>query len=191
MNGRVRQLPPAKMDDETILQPAASAGERAKICSPKWEVVEGSGPHLTKETQALLRLRLRAAALILLVGFGVFLIRHVVGVLTGEPVHWVLLVCHVLVVLVLGFSTLPLCARCAVSIKKLRRAELVVFGFPAAFFVLLQHRATLEHAGRGVLPPPFPFWLLLIFTYGMFIPNTWRRAAIVFLLEHPGAVEIH
>src|SRR5262249_48866982 len=28
-------------------------------------------------------------------------------------------------------------------------------------------------------PPPMPFWLLLIFTYGMFIPNTWRRAACV------------
>src|SRR5262249_15054805 len=26
---------------------------------------------------------------------------------------------------------------------------------------------------------PMPFWLLLIFTYGMFIPNTWRRAALV------------
>jgi eukaryotic-like serine/threonine-protein kinase len=24
-----------------------------------------------------------------------------------------------------------------------------------------------------------PFWLLLIFTYGMFIPNTWQRAALV------------
>ena len=27
------------------------------------------------------------------------------------------------------------------------------------------------------MPPPLSFWLLLIFTYGMFIPNTWRRAA--------------
>jgi serine/threonine-protein kinase len=27
------------------------------------------------------------------------------------------------------------------------------------------------------MPPPMPFWLLLIFTYGMFIPNTRRRAA--------------
>ena len=31
----------------------------------------------------------------------------------------------------------------------------------------------------AVMPPPLPFWLLLIFTYGMFIPNTWRRAAVV------------
>ena len=29
------------------------------------------------------------------------------------------------------------------------------------------------------MPPPMSFWLLLIFTYAMFIPNTWRRAAVV------------
>jgi serine/threonine-protein kinase len=43
----------------------------------------------------------------------------------------------------------------------------------------LQHRTTLDDVARGFMPPPMPFWLLLIFTYGMFIPNTWRRAACV------------
>jgi hypothetical protein len=56
---------------------------------------------------------------------------------------------------------------------------LVIFGIPAAFFLVLQHRATMEDTARSVMPPPVPFWLLLIFTYGMFIPNTWRRAALV------------
>jgi len=181
MTSRFEQLLPGTLDDETILQPVESADQRAKVCCPKRDVVAGSGPHLTKETQALLRLRLRAAAFILLIGFGVFLIRHIAGVLTGEPLSTVLLGFHVLVVLVLAFSTVPLCRHCAVSVKKLRISELVIFGFPAAFFLLLQHRATLEDAGRGVVPPPLPFWLLLIFTYGMFIPNTWRRAALVIL----------
>jgi serine/threonine-protein kinase len=126
-----------------------------------------------------LRLRLRAAAFILLIGFGVFLIRHVVGVFTGEPLSPVLLGFHVLVVVVLGFSAAPLCRQCPVSIQKLRVWELVIFGLPAVFFLMLQHRVTLEDAGLGVMPPPMPFWLLLIFTYGMFIPNTWRRAALV------------
>src|SRR5690606_16743080 len=44
---------------------------------------------------------------------------------------------------------------------------------------LLQRRTTLDEVARGFMPPPMPFWLLLIFTYGMFIPNTWRRAAVV------------
>ena len=174
-----REAAAGTLDAETILQSAAEADEPSEVGSPKREIVAGSGPHLTKETQALLRLRLRAAAFILLVGFGVFLIRHVVGVLTGEPLSVVMLGFHVVVVLVLALSTVPLCRHCPVSIKKLRSAELVVFGFPAVFFLLHQHRVTLEDAGRGVMPPPLPFWLLLIFTYGMFIPNTWRRAAVM------------
>src|SRR5262249_32158788 len=165
--------------EETILHPAAHAGERAKVCCPRKEVVSGSGPHITKETQALLRLRLRAAAFILLIGFGVVLIRHVVGVLTGEPLSPVLLGFQVLVVLVLGLSTVLLCRRSSVSLGKLRVYELIIFSLPAMFFLMLQHRLTLQDVGRGFMPPPMPFWLLLIFTYGMFIPNTWPRAALV------------
>src|SRR5215471_2691879 len=179
MNSRVKKEPRTAPDDETVLQPAAQAGERAKVCCPRRGVVSGSGPHITKETQALLRSRLRAAAFILLIGFGVFLIRHVLGVLTGEPLSPLLLGFHVLVVLVLGFSAFPLCRHCPVSITQLRISELIIFGLPAAFFLMLQHRVTLQDADLGFMPPPMPFWLLLIFTYGMFIPNTWRRAALV------------
>src|SRR5262245_24745771 len=160
MNSRFKQSLPRTLDNDTDLQPAAHADEPAKVCCPKREIIAGSGPHLTKETQTLLRLRLRAAAFILLIGFGVFLIRHVVGVLTGEPLSPVLLGFHVLVVLVLAFSAAPLCRHCAVSLRKLRISELIIFGLPAAFFLMLQHRVALEDAGRGVLPPPLPFWLL-------------------------------
>src|SRR5262249_19332513 len=66
-----------------------------------------------------------------------------------------------------------------VPLHKLRIAELIIFGLPGLFFLLLQHRVTLSEAARGYVPPPMPFWLLLIFTYAMFIPNTWRRAAVV------------
>jgi serine/threonine-protein kinase len=179
MRSRFQELPGDSGDELTVLQPAAPAVEPPKVCCPRRDLVAGSGPHLTKETQALLRLRLRAAALILLVGFGVFLVRHVVGVLSGEPASPVLLGFHVLVVLVLAYSAVPLCSGCAVSIKKLRLSELVIFGLPTAFFLMVQHKMTLEDARRGVHPGSMAFWLLLMFTYGMFIPNTWRRAAVV------------
>src|SRR6516162_73057 len=84
MNNRFKQSPPGILGDETILQPTTPLGEGAKVSSPKREIVAGSGPHLTTETQALLRRRLRAASLILLVGFSLFLVRHIVGLLTGE-----------------------------------------------------------------------------------------------------------
>ena len=169
--------------NEAVIQTAAyapqNAEKRAKVCCPKRELVAGSGPHLTKETQTLLRLRLRAAALILLVGFGVFLVRHIVGALSGEPLSFVLFGFHLLVILVLALSTLPLCGRCALSMRKLRIEELIIFGMPTAFFLMLQHRMTLQNAAGGVTPTPLSLWLLLIFTYGMFIPNNWRRAAWV------------
>ena len=178
MNNQLDQVSQRTLDRETILQPRANAAEPVKVCSPKREIAD-SGPHLTGETNALLRYRLRAAAAILLVGFGAFLVRHVVGVLAGEPLDSLLLGAHVLVVLVLGFSLMPLCRTCPDSMRKLRVSELIIFGLPAAFFLLLQHRVTLSEVARSYMPPPMPFWLLLIFTYAMFIPNNWRRAALV------------
>ncbi len=171
MNGGFLQALPCTLDDETILQSTADPGKR--------KVVAGSAPRLTTETQALLRSRLRAAALILLIGFGVFLIRPVIGALAGEPFSAVFFGFHVLVVLVLGFGAAPLCRRHAVSPSKLRIAELIIFGLAAAFFLMVQHRFALQDAGRGIMPPLLPLWLVLIFTYGMFIPNTWRRATLV------------
>jgi serine/threonine-protein kinase len=178
MNHRLQQAALSPLDQKTVQAPTGPAPP-AKVCRPRQEIVAGSGPHLTNETQVLLRSRLRAAAFILLLGFSVFLIRHVIGVLSGEPLDPALLALHILVVLVLGVSALPLCRHCAISLRKLRLAELVIFGLPAVFFLTLQHRSTLSEAARNFLPPPMPFWLLLIFTYAMFIPNTWRRAALV------------
>src|SRR5262249_31016525 len=118
MRSRVRQGPLSPIDGETVVAPA-NVGEPPKVCCPKRGIIGGSGPHLTKETQSLLRFRLRAAAFILLIGFTVFLVRHVVGVLVGEPLDPFLLGTHILVVLVLGFSSLPLCRKCPVSLQKL------------------------------------------------------------------------
>ena len=175
MNQRLQQAELNTFDQETVKFPV----RQAKVCRPRPEVVVGSGPHLSHETQVLLRSRLRAAASMLLLGFGVFLVRHVIGIRAGEPLDPAMLGLHILVVLVLGVCALPLWRRCALSLGQLRLAELVIFGLPAVFFLALEHRTTLSEAARSYLPSPTPFWLLLIFTYALFIPNTWRRAALV------------
>src|SRR5262245_36483309 len=126
MNYRFPQAAFSPANSVTILSPA-HPGARAQVCCPKRDIADASGPRLSNETQDLLRTRLRAAALILLIGFSVFLLRHVVGILLGEPLYPVLLVAHVLVVLVLGFSSMPLCRQCPVSMPKLRVAELIIF----------------------------------------------------------------
>jgi eukaryotic-like serine/threonine-protein kinase len=179
MNSRFKQALLKSCDGETVVHAAVKPVESAQASCARREIVAGSRPHLTKETQPLLRLRLRAAALILLIGFAVFLARHVVGILIGEPLDRLLLGFHAQVVLVLSFSLILLYRDYPLSMPKLRLAELAIFGPPAAFFVLLQHRSILHDVDRGFMSPPLSFWLLLIFTHAMFIPNTWRRAALV------------
>jgi serine/threonine protein kinase len=170
------QQSPLRVDDPTA-QAAKPEHEPAKVCCPKRGIVDGSAPHLTHETLALLRLRLRAAAFILFIGFGVFLVRHILGVVTGELFDFVLLGAHIVVLLVLAVNAFELCRQCSVSMRKLRTVELIVFGLPVVFFLLLQHRMTLIEAQRGVMYSPMALWPVLIFTYAMFIPNTWQRAA--------------
>lgn len=180
MNKQLRALQVAALDGETIAPgPGYELPAKAKVCRPKRLSEDSRGPHLTQETQVLLRQRLRAAALILLVGFSVFLVRHILGLVWGEPLSPLLLFAHVLTVAVLGWCSLPLCRECEVSMRRLRLTELAVFGLPTLFFLLLQHRVALTEAARGFLAPPMAFWPLLIFTYAMFIPNKWQRAAIV------------
>lgn len=177
MNERFLKPNSMTSDLATVLEPEEK--RKAKVCCPKREQALGSGPHLTSETQELLKSRLRAAAIIQLIGFGIFLVRHVTGVLMGEPLYPSLLGAHIFVVLVLAVMALPLCRSCTVTLKKLRASELIIFGLPGAFFLLLQYRVTTDAVARGFMPAPMPFWLLLIFTYALFIPNTWRRAAVV------------
>ena len=178
MNSKIKNDPIWSLARETASLPSADVLAPPQVCRPRRDQDDGTGPHLTSETQALLSFRLRAAALILLVGFTVFLVRHVAGVLTGEPLDPLLLGFHVLVVLVLGCSTTPLFRHYSMSTRHLRVAELVIFGLPDVFFLMLQHRTTLQAAGRGFMPTPMAFWVLLISTYAMFIPNSWRRAAV-------------
>src|SRR5262249_1953509 len=153
--------------------------ESARGIVVRRDIVHGSGPHLTTQTQSLLRLRLRAAAILLQIGFGVFLVRHVVGVVTGEPLDPWLLSFHVLIVVVQGTMAMLLPARLGLSLRKLFLAELIIFSLPALFFAAREHREFLAGVRRGYVPAFMSFWLLLIFTYGMFIPASGRRNELV------------
>jgi serine/threonine-protein kinase len=68
-------------------------------------------------------------------------------------------------------------------LTKLRVAELVIFGCPALFFAIkaVQEANYLLNmpAGHARLDQIVIPWVLLIFTYALFIPNTWQRAAAV------------
>jgi serine/threonine-protein kinase len=137
--------------------------------------VEGTRPEITRETANLLRGRLRAAAGILGLGFASFFAyRMFAGDAPGESMGYTLYF-HLAVVLVLVVAFTRLCRKCQIPLGVLRAYELVIFGLPVAYFLLNDY----VRISEGYLNSPLPFWMGIVFTYAMFIPNTWRRAAVV------------
>jgi serine/threonine-protein kinase len=142
-------------------------------------LVTGTGPELTGETRDLLRRRLRLAATILAAGFGVFLVQHLFAAEFGLPARGFLFAFHLTVAVVLGAIAGLLFSRLTIPLGWLRAAEAAVFGLPAAFFLVMQSLSTLECCAQGFFEFRPGAWLVLIFSYALFIPNPIRRAAIV------------
>ena len=147
-------------------------------------LVEGSTPHLSAETRDLLRNRLRIAAVLFFVGFLAFLIRwFFYWEQWNTPDHRPLFYTHGIVTIILGGFAVKLCRHCSYSLVKLRFAELFIFGSAALFFVVKTMHETMYRAGLPEGSARLEYWvepwLLLIFTYALFIPNTWQRAAVV------------
>jgi len=142
--------------------------------------VQGSDSGRTAETESLLRSRLRSAALLLFAGFASFLVWHTIRIELHSWLPVSLYIAHFVSTLILAAIGLSLCKTCPMTTRQLRWMELVTFGVPLAFFVLLQYEKSAQWADEyGVLPELFPCWLLMIFTYALFIPNTWQRAAVI------------
>jgi serine/threonine-protein kinase len=148
-------------------------------------LVEGSGPHLSSETHSLLKVRLRAAAICLFAGSFLFLIFNLLEGSRGPKSYPLLFWSHVTMVVIEGFIGATLCVRCPSKLRKLRLYEAAIFGVPTIFFLIMQwsrvaycHEIgdatqTITVVRGGVL-----FWLVLLYLYAMFIPNSWRRAAV-------------
>ncbi|MHB0958145.1 MAG: serine/threonine-protein kinase [Pirellulaceae bacterium] len=148
---------------------------------PRVEIDGRSGLRMTTVTERLLQRRLRSAAFLLGLGFGLFLIRRL---FVGSPFWWF----HVAVVLLL-FATVGLLVRCqTLSLRKLRLIEFYVFGVPVVELAFHQYAHILRHAQCGestlafaALKSTTVYFFAMIVVYGMFIPNCWRRAAVAVL----------
>ena len=175
---------------ETIESPISMVGRGTDTQQNRAEarqqvaLVEGSAPHESQETREVLRDRLRIMAVMLFVLFGVFLIRSLLNLqeyATGPraPVFYA----HVAVTLLLALVAERLCAQCDVFLKYLRTSEFLILAGPAAFFLIYNYlyllRAAALEDGSAYVPNINGAWILLIFTYALFIPNSWRRAAVV------------
>src|SRR5262245_15873767 len=141
-------------------------------------LVEGSDSGRT-EAEGLLRSRLHIAALLLFAGFAAFFVWHTLRIEFNSQLTVFLYAAHFLSTLILGAIGFSLCTRCPITTRQLRWIELITFGVPLVFFLLVQYERSVRWADEfGVLPDLFPCWLLMIYTYALFIPNTWQRSAI-------------
>jgi serine/threonine-protein kinase len=166
---------------QSTLSDPASDGSNGS--GPRVHIVEGSGPGLSCEMRSALRGRLRIAALVLYAGFTAFWLWWTIEIVTmgiDSPAFWPLYVAQIGVGIVLGVFGLTLCRKCEISTVSLRTQEMIIFGLPAAFFLLAQvvKMPVCAELYGFVHTPAIP-WLMLIFTYAMFIPNNWQRAAAV------------
>jgi len=143
-------------------------------------LVEGNTPQLSAETHDLLRDRLRIASLLLFAGLLAFFVKGLFELdQIRTPIQWWIFGCHLAVTLIAGLAGARLCVNCPHALRHLRLIESLVFGSTALFFLLLSWWLLSETAPRGYLASIAPLWMLLIFTYALYIPNPWRRAAAV------------
>ncbi len=189
--------------ESTVLaQDAFSAGpakpriDTSPIPQRCMAMVQGSGPHYTDEVHQLLRQRLRIAGSIAFVGFLWFFLRHLYhdafgGLSTsGQDGYDMALHCTVVGTLALLFCLLW--TNYALSQRALRIIELLMFASMAIYFADMQFRVSYpgkaaEWAKDEALPQVMRIantannmrWFFLIVLYGMFIPNTWKRCAVV------------
>jgi eukaryotic-like serine/threonine-protein kinase len=180
-SGAVSANDPTVVTNSFYSPGAGDSGSASAVRNPPPAValVEGSAPKLAQETRSLLQTRLATASLILFIAFIAFLIRHALRVDFSEPIAVTMFGFHVAATIALGAAWAVLRWCHEITFERLRLLELVTFGLPAAFFVAAEYFIVLMSCQEGVLDFPEGGWLVLIYTYALFIPNQFRRAAIV------------
>ena len=146
---------------------------------PGVRLAAASVPALRDDTAAMLRRRLRVVASVLTFGLTLFLVR---GFFLGDSLMQAIRFC-VIAMTVGGVAATRRASR--LSLSQLRIVELMVFGAVGVQLIAVQVTQTLAAAAESrteaiVAVTMFSFvtWIFLVMTYGMFIPNNWRRALI-------------
>jgi tRNA A-37 threonylcarbamoyl transferase component Bud32 len=158
-------------------------GDQSRGFIPKAAIAAGEGDWLADETRALVRTRLREMALIYALIFGMFVILR--PFLLGLPEasistpFWGAMI-------VLGGLAVYLSRARPLSLARLRLLELGMVIALASFITFYQTSRFIE---RSVGKDPIRAQLvmknfvlltsILILTYGIYVPKSWRRAAVV------------
>ncbi len=142
---------------------------------------------LLAENEVLLRTRLQAVTIIFLLGFSLFFLRNLLGrTWFDASVSKLTWASHTFLLGFLGSSFALLAGDRKLTYDQLRRLEVWTFGLITGFLAILHYRTILRYSyseeAIEVLALAknltlYSFMLMVI--YGLFIPNTWQRAARV------------
>lgn len=190
MNSKKETFPP--LDQNTIV-PAIPMEfnsqerkkEAGKFC-PHAGVVSRASGMFQEQGRVLLLNRLRMASLILALATAAFLIR---GIVIKEYLEAhgqeMLILESILTGILLAVSGLLWIKPC-LCLWRLRICEAITFGAPALFFIWFQFSelCACDPVLIGKVAYAFPLktvipWMVLIYTYGFFIPNSLRGVTTV------------
>jgi serine/threonine-protein kinase len=166
--------------DETIIGsiPGVEASFLAPRSGARVELISGSSPGMETETQALLRIRLRAAAIVLLAAVVAFYIR---GFFVSDAAARG---AQAGISLVMAAIVAALSSWRAFSLAQLRRFEVGIFSLLTLYLGYYQYELVLVKARAGnpifelaAIKSCILYFFAVILLYGTFVPNTWQRAA--------------
>jgi serine/threonine protein kinase len=169
-------------EDHIPRDPASTGAAEPDSFVPSQRVVDRRATTQGTETRWLLQERQRAASLVLVVGFGLFFVRSLI-------LHWnklesLAVLFHGIMLGLLLLSLAALSNRWKRPVRQLRVYEVAIFGLIIVFFMAAQYvlmlRGVRENDPIRVLAAvkSSVLWMLaMIFTYAIFIPNHWVRAA--------------
>jgi eukaryotic-like serine/threonine-protein kinase len=175
--GRLRSGP------EPIDHVGADAGAKLSGFSPRAAIATGSQPDPTAEAEPVARARLRALPMvyILILALATSWRCAVLGV-DDVVLHYL----DAAVIAALGGVIALLSSRWPVSLARLRALELGMVGLFASRDAVVQYRLMLTFSLRDdpmmaqlIMKNFVLLTSILILTYGLHVPKTWRRAALV------------
>jgi serine/threonine-protein kinase len=164
--------------DVTLDAPSDSLSDGSEqVC--RLHLRDGSSTTVRSEVTHLLRSRLRSASLLIFAGLAVFLVWHIlVWDSLDKPIYVFNFAAHIAATMILGGVGFWLCTKREFSLSELRWLEIATFFVPAVFFMTLHYgKSTYFAENYGMHPELAAAWLLPIYIYALFIPNTWQRAA--------------
>ena len=145
----------------------------------KVEIVAGKRESLSAQERETLRKRLTAGAIVVLFGFGIYLVR---SYFDDRPLQGL----HTLVVFALSAVIVVLVSQVELTTKHLRWLELAIFGIPVLFFVPYHYLCVMQQLEAedpvgivAIYKNVASYWFCLLVIYGLFVPNNWKRTLIV------------